>query len=64
MMSHDRANEENDTNPMLDISSVETADSGVYSCTARAIDTSGSQYIMSSIIQNHTVSIIVSKSFY
>ena len=60
---HDRINDDNDTNAMLDISGVETADSGIYSCSARAIDISGSQYIMSSIIQNHTVSIIVSKSF-
>ena len=46
---------------MLNISSVETADSGVYSCTASAIDTSGSQYILSSVIHNDTVDVTVSK---
>ena len=60
---HDRINDDNDTNAMLGIHNVETADSGVYSCTARAIDTSGSQYIISSVIHNDTVDIIVSKSF-
>ena len=62
VMSHDRINTDNDTNPMLDISSVETADSGVYSCSARATDASDSQYILSSIFQNATVDITVSKS--
>ena len=57
---HDRIT--NNTNPTLNISSVETADSGVYSCTASAIDTSGSQYILSSVIHNDTVDVTVSKS--
>ena len=57
-----RINADNDTNPMLNISSVETADSGVYSCTASAIDISGSQYILSSVIHNDTVDVTVSKS--
>ena len=56
-IGHDRINE-----AMLDISSVETADSGVYSCSARAIETSGSQYIVSSIVHTDTVNITVSKS--
>ena len=61
-IGHDRINDDNDTNAMLDISSVETADSGVYSCSARAIETSGSQYIVSSIVHTDTVNITVSKS--
>ena len=47
---------------MLDIHNVETADSGMYRCSARAIETSGSQYIVSSIEHTDTVNITVSKS--
>ena len=54
---------ENGTNPMLDIPNVKTADSGDYTCLGRVMDSSGRQYVASSIPHTDTVRIIVSKSF-
>ena len=62
VMSHDRVNADNDATPTLNISGVETADSGIYSCTARAIDANGSQYILGSRIHTDMVDVTVSKS--
>ena len=61
VMSHDRVNPGNDATPTLNISSVETADSGIYSCTARAIDANGGQYILGSRIHTDMVDVTVSK---
>ena len=60
---HDTVNTENETNPVLHISTVETADSGDYICSAIATDSSGSQYIVSSEPHSDVVSVIVSKLF-
>ena len=46
----------------LNIASVQTADTGVYTCSASVTDSSGSVYIMDSTSANDTVSITVSKS--
>ena len=48
-------------NTSLVISSVETADSGEYICSAIASDSSGSQYVVDSEEDTDTVSILVSK---
>ena len=48
-------------NTTLVISSVMTADSGVYICSAIASDSSGSQYVVDSEEDTDTVSILVSK---
>ena len=58
---HDTVNTENETNPVLHIPTVDTADSGDYICSAIAIDSSGSQYIVSSEPHSDVVSVIVSK---
>ena len=58
---HDTVNTENETNLVLHIPTVETADSGDYICSAIAIDSSGSQYIVSSELHSDVVSVIVSK---
>ena len=48
-------------NTSLVISSVETADSGEYTCSATLSDSSGSQYVVESEDVSHTASIFVSK---
>ena len=48
-------------NTTLVISSIETADSGEYICSAIASDSSGSQYVVDSDDVSHTASILVSK---
>ena len=53
---------ENSTNLMLHIPNVKTADSGDYTCLGRVMDSSGRQYVASSIPHTDTVRIIVSKS--
>ena len=58
---HDTVNTENETNPVLHIPTVETADSGDYICSAIATDSSDSQYIVSSEPHSDVVSVIVSK---
>ena len=58
---HDRVNAANDTGPELVISSVETADSGDYTCSVRATDSSDSQYVLDSELATATVNITVSK---
>ena len=58
---YDRVNAVNDTSVELVISSVETADSGDYICSATLTDSSGGSYILDSQLANDTVSITVSK---
>ena len=58
---HDRVNAANDTRPELVISSVETADSGDYTCSVRVTDSSDSQYVLDSGLITATVTITVSK---
>ena len=58
---HDTVNTENETFPVLHIPTVETADSGDYICSAIAIDSSGSQIIVSSEPHSDVVSVTVSK---
>ena len=45
----------------LMISSVETADSGDYTCSVRVTDSSGSEYVMDSELATDSVNIVVSK---
>ena len=45
----------------LNISSVVTADSGAYTCTASVSDSSGSGYVVDSVEVSETVSITVSE---
>ena len=45
---YDGNNTTNDTTMFLNISSLVTADTGEYVCSARAEDSSGNQYIISS----------------
>ena len=47
---------------MLEVASVETADSGDYICSATATDSSDSQYVLSSEPASVTASVTVSKS--
>ena len=47
---------------MLEVASVETADSGHYICSATATDSSDSQYVLSSEPASATATITVSKS--
>ena len=54
-------NENGATSVDLNIASLETADSGVYSCSANVVDSSGSEYVVDSITGNDTISIVVSK---
>ena len=51
----------NDTSVELVISSVETADSGDYICSATLTDSSGSSYILDSHSANDTTTVTVSK---
>ena len=48
-------------NTTLVISSIETADSGEYTCSAIASDSSGSQYVVDSDPVTDAASIVVSK---
>ena len=58
----DRVNDNNDASPELVISSVQTADSGDYTCSVIVTDTTGSQYIiMDSPLVISTISITVRK---
>ena len=45
----------------LNITSVQTADTGVYTCSASVTDSSGSVYVMNSTSATDTVNITVSK---
>ena len=58
---YDRVNAVNATSVELVISSVETADSGDYICSATLTDSSGSSYIVDSQPANDTLSVTVSK---
>ena len=58
---HDRANEPNATSVVLNISNLETADSGDYICFSSVIDSSGSEHIEKSTQINSSESILVSK---
>ena len=58
---YDRVNAVNDTSVELVISSVETADSGDYICSATLTDCSGSSYIADSQPANDTVTVTVGK---
>ena len=61
---HDGDNTPNDTSVYLTISSVETADSGAYICSAIVTDSSDSRYVVDSQPVTDTVNITVSKSLY
>ena len=54
-------NDANATSVDLNIASLETADSGVYSCSANVVDSSGSEYVVDSPTGSGTISIVVSK---
>ena len=54
-------NDANTTSMDLNITSLETADSGVYSCSANVVDSSGSEYVVDSPTGNNIISIIVRK---
>ena len=58
---YDRVNGDSDTSPQLVISSVETADSGVYTCSVIVTDSTGSQYILDSSLNISSINITVSK---
>ena len=58
---HDRVNDDSDTSPELVISSVETADSGVYTCSVIVTDSTGSQYMLDSPLTVCTINSTVSK---
>ena len=58
---YNRVNAVSDTSVELMISSVDTADSGDYICSARVTDSSGSEYVVDSDLATDTVSILVSK---
>ena len=59
--TYNTVNTVNDTSVELMISSVETADSGNYSCSATLTDSSDSVYVVNSEPANDTISITVSK---
>ena len=58
---YDRVNAVNATSVELVISSVETADSGDYICSATLTDSSNSSYILDSQPANDTITVTVSK---
>ena len=58
---YDRVNAVGDASVELVISSVETADSGDYICSATLTDSSGSSYMLDSQPANDTTSITVGK---
>ena len=55
------ANSTSATNLDLNIASVQTADTGVYTCSANVTDSTDSVYVVHSALANGNVSIIVSK---
>ena len=58
---YDRDNPANASSVVLDIASLQTADTGDYTCSASVSDSSGSGYVMDSEEVTDTVSITVSK---
>jgi len=58
---YDRDNPANASSVVLDIASLQTADTGNYTCSASVSDSSGSGYVMDSEEVTDTVSITVSK---
>ena len=50
-----------DTRLELKVASVETADTGDYTCSVRVTDSSESEYVIASDLGTHTIRIIVSK---
>ena len=60
--AYDRVNTANETSVALNISSVQTADSGDYICSASVTDSSDSVYVVDSNPATDMVDIIVSKS--
>ncbi|CAI8024478.1 hypothetical protein GBAR_LOCUS14204 [Geodia barretti] len=56
---HNRVNAENDASPQLVIPSVETADSGDYTCSVRVTDSTNSPYILDSPLAYSTTRITV-----
>ena len=58
---HDTVNGDSDTSPQLVISSVETADSGDYTCSVIVTDSTSSQYVLDSPLTVSTISITVRK---
>ena len=54
-------NDANATSVDLNIASLETADSGVYKCSANVVDCSGNEYVVDSTTAHASKSIIVSK---
>ncbi|CAI8039192.1 Hemicentin-2, partial [Geodia barretti] len=56
---NNRVNAENETSPQLDLSSVETADSGDYNCSVRVTDSTNSLYILDSPLAYNTTTITV-----
>ena len=61
--TYDRVNTANETSVGLVISSVQTADSGDYICSASVTDSSHSVYVVDSDTSTDMANIIVSKSF-
>ena len=59
--AYDGDNDANATSVNLNIASLETADSGVYNCSANVVDSSGSEYVVDSTTGSGTISIVVSK---
>ena len=58
---YDRQNTVNATSVYLDIDNLQTADTGVYTCSANVADSTGSMYVIDSAPATGTVSITVSK---
>ena len=58
---YDGQNTANATSLDLSIANVQTADTGLYTCSASVTDSSGSMYVMDSTSATGTVSITVSK---
>ena len=58
---HGGQNTANATSVPLDIASVQTADTGVYTCSVSVTDSTGSMYIVDSNAASDTLRIIVSK---
>ena len=58
---YDGQNTANATSVLLDIASVQTADTGVYTCSASVTDSTGSVYVVDSEPATGTISINVSK---
>ena len=58
---YDGQNTPSATSVPLDIASVQTADTGVYTCSASVTDSTGSVYVVDSEPATDTISIAVSK---